>query len=86
MTDQPVCECHGVAMYWHKRKDMIAGGNWRCRERRKAFDAARWQGYYYERMPPIVRARQLMNATLSNLARDTERARERAHKQGAIGG
>lgn len=58
----PVCPCHSVPMYWHKKKDMRAGGLWRCREKRKAADARRWESYYYERMPFTVRARKDMGA------------------------
>lgn len=45
-------------MYWHKKKDMCAGGLWRCREHRKALDAARFHAYYYERMTFEVRVRR----------------------------
>ncbi len=59
--EPPLCECHGVSMYWHKMKKHRAGGLWRCRERRKQFDAARWQGYYYERMPTTMFIRRRLD-------------------------
>jgi hypothetical protein len=27
---RPVCECHGVPMYWHAMTRYVAGGTWRC--------------------------------------------------------
>lgn len=31
----PKCECHGEPCYWHKKKDMRAGGLWRCAVRKR---------------------------------------------------
>lgn len=77
--DTPLCECHGVPMYWHKKKDMRAGGLWRCREKRKPLDAKRWQSYYHERMPATVRIPWRLRARRSKaLIRRRERHQRRA--------
>ena len=61
-------------MRWAKMKDMRAGGLWRCRIARKAQDAARWQSYYYERMPATVRIPRLIDQRRRNaLTRRRER-------------
>ena len=39
-TTPPLCECHGKPMYWHKKKDMRAGGLWRCLVRKREVDIA----------------------------------------------
>lgn len=31
----PNCSCHGEPCYWHKKKDMLAGGLWRCAVRKR---------------------------------------------------
>ena len=35
MKKPPKCECHGEPCYWHKKKDMRAGGLWRCAVRKR---------------------------------------------------
>jgi hypothetical protein len=64
-------------MYWHKKKDMRAGGLWRCRVARRALDAARWQSYYYERMPLQSRVR----SELQTRRREALKRRRERHQQ-----
>jgi hypothetical protein len=67
-------------MYWHKKKDMRAGGLWRCREARKPLDAARWPDYYRDRMPSGVRIpRALDNRRRKAIGRRRERQLRREH-------
>jgi hypothetical protein len=76
LTEPPLCECHGIPQYWHKRKGAPLGGYWRCREKRKALDAARWESYYYERMPATIRIPRVLQ-TRRHHALQSRRRRER---------
>ena len=65
-------------MYWHKYNDgRPNGGIWRCREKRKPFDRATGQAYYYERMPATVRIEQSLRR---RRAKALKRRRERRQR------
>lgn len=75
MDTPPACPCHDIPMRWARDDRRISGGYWRCREARRALDAARWQTYYHHRMPTSVRygPRYLKNRHAKALARRRER-------------
>jgi len=67
-------------MYWNKNARARGGGQWRCRERRKAHDRKQRAAYYYERMPFEVHVRQrLYQRRYHALRRRRERQLRREH-------
>lgn len=57
----PDCDCHGQPMYWTAKKDLIAGGSFRCRIRftalqRERRDRRRQSGRCYDCGGPLETA------------------------------